>query len=405
MENLSDKELLNYAIQNGMIDFNTIQMQIEMNERKRYLEKHEYSIWKGSDGNFHTYITDSTKKNGRRHIKKSTEKLLQDTIVDFYKNDENEPYMESVFYEWIDRKLSFGEIEKQTYERYEADFKRFFHDSKISKLKFRYITEMDLEEFIKISIHKKNLTAKAYSNMKTLINGIFKYAKKKGYTNISITAFMGDLDISNKVFAKRRKTDQECVFSEEEMQKLIKYAWENPTLGNMGYLLSAYTGMRVGEIVSLKWEDVKESYIYVHRTQIKYHDDNGKEVHEVRDTPKTEAGIRNVTIVKNLRPVLKKLRQINPFTEYIFEKNGVPVTKHVLDMCLYRACEKTNIPRRSMHVLRKTYATRLLNSRVDEAIIINQMGHTDIKTTKGYYYYNDKTFEKMADLIETAINY
>lgn len=58
-----------------------------------------------------------------------------------------------------------------------------------------------------------------------------------------------------------------------------------------------------------------------------------------------------------------------------------------------------------MHVLRKTYATRLLNSNVDEAIVINQMGHTDIATTKGYYYYNDKTMEKMADLIGNVISY
>ena len=405
MSILSDNEILNYALQNGIIDINTIQTQIEMNERKRYLEMHNYNVWKGNDGNYHTYLPDATKKNGRRHIKKSTEKSLQDTIVDYYKNDEEEPCMESVFYEWLDRKLAFGEIEKQTYERYEVDFKRFFKDTKIANIKFRYITEFDLEEFIKISIHKKKLTAKAYSNMKTLINGIFKYAKKRGYTNISITSFIGDLDISNKVFCKNVKTDMQCVFCEEEMNKIIKYAWENPILGNMGYLLSAYTGMRVGEIVALKWEDITEDYIYVHRTQIRYHNDSGKEVYEIRDTPKTEAGIRKVAIVKNLRPVLRQLRKINPFTEYVFEKNGVPVTKHVLDMCLYRTCDKLQIPRRGMHVLRKTYATRLLNSNVDEAIIINQMGHTDIKTTKDYYYYNDKTFVKMADLIQTAINY
>ena len=74
-------------------------------------------------------------------------------------------------------------------------------------------------------------------------------------------------------------------------------------------------------------------------------------------------------------------------------------------MALYRACEKVNIPKRSMHVLRKTYATRLINAGVDEAIIINQMGHSEFATTKSYYYYNDKLINQVAEKIQQAINF
>lgn len=74
-------------------------------------------------------------------------------------------------------------------------------------------------------------------------------------------------------------------------------------------------------------------------------------------------------------------------------------------MALYRACEKIGIPKRSMHVLRKTYATRLINAGVDEAIIINQMGHTEFATTKAYYYYNDKLTSQVAEKIQQAINF
>ena len=58
-----------------------------------------------------------------------------------------------------------------------------------------------------------------------------------------------------------------------------------------------------------------------------------------------------------------------------------------------------------MHVLRKTYATRLLNAKVDEAIITNQLGHTDIATTRAYYYYNDKSLEYVAKTVGKVINY
>jgi integrase len=61
--------------------------------------------------------------------------------------------------------------------------------------------------------------------------------------------------------------------------------------------------------------------------------------------------------------------------------------------------------KRSMHVLRKTYATRLINSGIDEAIIINQLGHTEIDTTKQYYYYNDKSIKQIAEKIEFVMNF
>lgn len=405
MDTLSDRELLSFAVENGIIDINTIHKQIEMNERKKYLEMHNHKIWQGKDGYFYTKVEDETLQNKRRLLKKNSRTKLEDAIVSYYKEKKDEPTMEDVFQEWMDQKIRYGEIQRQTRQRYTTDYKRFFENLPINNKKIRYITEMDLEDFIKSSIHDKQLTAKAWGNLRTLLNGIFKYAKRRGYTNISITAFLGDLDISSRAFAKKYKNNDRCVFNHEEMQRLTQYLFDNPTIGNLGVLFAAYTGMRVGEIVALKWEDVTEKHIHVHRTQIRYLDDEGKTIYDIKDDPKTEAGRRYIIIVESLQSVLKKLKSINPFTEYIFVKKGKVITTHVLDMCLYRACDALEIPRRSMHVLRKTYATRLMNSHVDEAVIIDQMGHTDIATTKGYYYYNDKTVDRMAEMISNAINY
>lgn len=401
---MTENQILKYALQNGILDLSTIQTQIEMNERKKYLEKHNHAIWQGKDGYYYTKVDDLRKKDGRRLIKKSNKDVLNDAIIDFYKSQQNEPYIDDVFYGWINQKLAYGEIKQQTYERYEVDYKRFFDGTKIAETKFRYITELELEDFIKSTIHDKGLTAKAWGSLRTIIRGLFKYAKKQGYTNISITEFFGDLDISRKAFTINRKQDNQCVFSETEMEILTQHLMSNPTLGNLGVLIAAYTGMRMGEVIALKWEDVTDKYIDVHRMQIRVKE-NGKNVYKIEDTTKTEAGIRKVVIVPKLRPILRQLRNINPFTEYVFEKDGNVLTKHMLENSINRACEKIGIPRRSMHVLRKTYATRLLNAKVDEAIITNQLGHTDIATTRAYYYYNDKSLEYVAETVGKVINY
>jgi hypothetical protein len=126
--------MLNFALESGMIDIDTIQMQIEMNERKKYLEMHKYEVFLGTDGNYHTSLPDDTKKNKRRAVKRKTKESIEDAIVEHYKSSENEPSLEQLFYMWVEKKLGYGEIPKQTADRYETDFIRFFSEIKHRKV-------------------------------------------------------------------------------------------------------------------------------------------------------------------------------------------------------------------------------------------------------------------------------
>lgn len=394
-------ELLKFALENGMINLGTIQEKMEMNERKKYLNMHPYSVWEGKDGKWYTYLPDDEK--GRKLKKLATKKSIEDFIVKYYKQAEDEPNVKQVFYEWLDKKLKYGEIQKQTYDRYINDFEKYFIPKPISVSKIRYVTENQIEDFIMETIVENNLTAKAWGNVRIIIRGMFAYAKKRKYTQLNITMFLSELDISKKVFAKSKRKDELNVFTEDELKMIIAKLWERNTIGHLGVLMAIYTGMRVGEISALKWEDVKEDYIHINRSQIKFKDENGKSKYDIRNSPKTDTGIRDVVIIPELRMVLRRLRLINPFTEYVFEKNGTFMSVHAFTMILYRVCEELNIQKRGMHVLRKTYATRLINAGVDESIIINQMGHTDFRTTKNYYYYNNKSGGRMSDMISSAL--
>lgn len=73
---------------------------------------------------------------------------------------------------------------------------------------------------------------------------------------------------------------------------------------------------------------------------------------------------------------------------------------------LYRLTEisiSTFIPRRSTHKIRKTYASKLIDARVEDSIIKAQMGHRDIKTTRGYYYFQTHDNDYLNQEIERAI--
>ena len=104
------------------------------------------------------------------------------------------------------------------------------------------------------------------------------------------------------------------------------------------------------------------------------------------------------------KKILATIRKKNPFGEYMFMKNGERILSRCFTLRLLRLCKKLGIPPRSMHKIRKTYATKLINGGVDERLIIKQMGHTNINCTRDYYYYSDKTFEEAQAQIKKALS-
>ena len=398
---MNKSEMLNFALENGMIDLDTIQMQIEMNERKKYLEMHTSRVWQSTDGKWYTYLPDLKSKSGRRLAKRNTKEEIENVIVEYYKINGVPQTIEKTFYEWLDKKVKFGEISQQTVNRYTIDFNKYFLNCKGKEIAL--VTEPFLEDFILDCIREHGLKSKAWSNLRTILRGMFLFAKKHGYTNISIVTFLSELDLSKKIFNHDKKSDENTIYTQKEIDLIVSKISNYKNLNDLAILFAIYTGMRVGEIVALKWEDISDKYIHINRTQIRYKDESGNVIHEIRNMPKTEAGIRDVVIVDALRPIIKALRKRNPFTEYVFEKNGECIHIHSVCARLYYLCDFFGFPRKGMHALRRSYATKLINAGVEEIIIISQMGHTDIKTTRNHYYKNNTDKEYVVDRISSAI--
>lgn len=405
---MSATELLKFAVENGMIDAALVQEKIEMNERLKYLNMHEFKVWQGKDDKWRTYLPDNTK--GRKLIKRNTKKDIEDAVCSYYKQMKNEPTIDYIFNLWIDEKLKYGEIQKQSYDRYKTDYDRFFVNNNkfkdFSNRKIKYVEEEELEEFIKVTIVNMNLTQKAYSGLRTLVNGIFKYAKKKGYSNLSITNFMGDLELSKKSFKKNVKDKENEVYQESEAEKLtsrLRIAVDD--IRCQGLLLIFESGLRIGELCGLKPEDIGKDFIHIRRTEIKYKNESDKWVLEVKDYPKSDAGDRYIVINQNAVKTLENIMRIRDSGEYLFMENGKRVRSNGFRRKLERVCNELGIKYKSNHKIRKTYGTMLIDNGVDESIIAEQMGHADITTTKKYYYFSNKSKEKKREQITAAISF
>lgn len=402
LQYVQNNEILRFIINNGMINISDVQNSMEAMKRKELLDKHPYKIWEGKDGKWYTYLPDND--GGRVLKKRKTQKDIEDLVINYVKSTDK-IFLESLFNEWSSSKLEYGEIQKQTYDRYKTDFHRFFDGSDISKKDVRKISEDDLEEFIRKSIKDKGLSRKAFGGLRILLTGIFKYAKKSKYTQISITQFLGDLELPKKCFVKKQVNDSESVFTDAEVEKITDYVNQNESLINYGILLAFQTGVRVGELCTLKPSDVEGNKLHICRTEVRYRDENGDYVFEVRESPKTEAGNRDIVLNSEAQRTLKKIRKLNPFGEYMFMRDGKRIKEKAFSVKITKICRYVGIKERSMHKARKTYATKLINGGVDESIVIKQMGHTSIDCTKNYYYFNNKNDEDMVKQIEKAISY
>lgn len=390
-------DVLQYALENGMIDVKYVQEQIALNKRKELIEKHPYSIWKGKEGLWHTYLPDAEKK--RIHKRSSTRQGIEDIVVDYWKEQMENPTVKDVYEQWITGKLSKEEISVATKNRYDRKFSECMEV--FGRRKIKSVSEYEIEDFILNIIHEKNLTAKGYSNLRTLIYGIFKLAKKKKYIDFSITEVISDMEISRKAFQRNQQPDEALVFSEEETDQIIQYIISSQLdLINLGLLLAFKTGVRPGELAALKKEDLLDRSVDVRRTEIHYQNEDGENVYEVRDFPKTEAGIRTVLIPKQALWIVKEIKRQNPFGEYVFMKNGKRIRTYSFTWRLKSICQKLDIPVRSLNKIRKTYGTILLDSGAEESFIISQMGHTDIKTTKNYYYKDRKSMRQKIEAID-----
>ena len=310
-EEVTEAELLNYIKENDKIKLDEIRIEYEMKKYEELLSKHSYDIWRGKNGKWYTYFPDEEK--GRVLKKRNTREEIEDLIIAFYKEKEENPTVEEVFRLWLSKKLEYKEIQKGSADRYETDFERFLVKTNFSKRRMKQIAADELEDFIRLQVAQNELTMKAYSGLRTIIRGTWMFAKKKKWTDISISQFFGDLDISRRAFKKVVKDEKNEVFSEDEIPVIVDYLKKNVTIWNLGVLLVLQTGVRVGELSALKpcdWDG--KNILRVRRTEIRYKNEKGKNVVDVREFAKTEAGMRDIILSDGGIETLKKILELNP---------------------------------------------------------------------------------------------
>lgn len=393
--NADNEKILNFAITQGIIDIKDVQMQIDMIERSKLLNMHPYAIWHGKNGLWYTYIPDEEKKQGRALRKRKTEKEIEDVVVSYWKERIENPTINEVFQEWNSRRAKLGQISLATFTRNIQFYNRHFKE--MGKRKIKSVSEEEFSDFLEDQIAEYELTAKAFSGLKTVVRGFLKRAKRRKLINMQVDTMLQELDVTEVSFKKNKKNSKSQVFSEDELPKIIRYIENNKNvLKNLGVLLILVTGIRVGEAVGIKYEDfILPNVFEIKRTETRWKsEEDGKWYYSLTNFPKTEAGFRQVVIPDDYSWIIDSIRELNPHGEFLFMINGTRMNTEKIRRRFYYICNKLHFEEaKSPHDGRKTYASILLDNHIDDNLVTSQMGHVDIRTTETHYHKDRRSLK------------
>ncbi|MCR5602694.1 MAG: site-specific integrase, partial [Lachnospiraceae bacterium] len=272
------------------------------------------------------------------------------------------------------------------------------------------LTEYDLEDYLIKRIVEKQITYRAWSDIKIVIKGIFKYAKRHQYTDISIDDVLDYVGSEKKVFAKPKiRSDCEDVFMEDEVRKIEEYidGRKKLSLVDLGIKLALRTGLRAGELAALKYSDldIRAKAIRISRTEQHSKNSKGHIEYYFSDegTLKCEHPAEDLYIDNGAIELIQEINARYPESDFLFF-DGHFIRSQAFSKRLSHICKTIGIPPRTLHKARKTYATRLINAGVDQMLVKTQLRHKDITTTLKHYYRDNKSAAEKAARIEAVLS-
>lgn len=226
--------------------------------------------------------------------------------------------------------------------------------------------------------------------LKSLINRTLNYAHQNNYLQEKIK-------VTTKL--KQEPKTKTKTFSELDCMRIEDYILSNHKYYSYDVLISLYSGLRIGELLALKWSDIdfENRLLTVSATQNDILEDH-KFVSYI-DTPKTLSSARQIPISTHLLGILKDLKswQGERCEKVITGRTGEGVFIRAYQDSFSRLLKKLNIKHLGFHCLRHTFASRCYHGGMDIKSLSEILGHSNTSITMNIYVHSSME-QKLASL-------
>lgn len=260
-------------------------------------------------------------------------------------------------------------------------------------MRYDVLTVQMLNHYIEEKLNS-GLSSKYVSDIMVVFKSMAKYiAKIHGFRNI-----LADVTLP-KVHRKEMK-----LLSPVQQRQLCNYLLHNLNPTSLCVILSLYTGLRVGEVCGLMWEDIDfdKSILTVRRTvqRIRYGVHGTK---LVIGTPKSRSSHRTIPIPMFIMELLRTFRSSDD--RYILSDSTIITEPRTLQRRFKAILKKANLPSVGYHCLRHMFATNSLQAGFDVKTLSEVLGHASVETTLNRYVHTSIERKRACmELLENKMN-
>lgn len=275
--------------------------------------------------------------------------------------------------EWL--AVISSEKKYATYVKYRTIYEKYIR-KKAGSIRFSELNSEILEDIFRME-GQELLSDSIQNSISCVLNQILDYAVLHHY----LTA----IPYSRP---KRRKGGKPAeVLNPSEQTRLLQYLYDGMDIYKLGIVICISTGLRLGEICSLKWQDIdfKEKLLYVNTTVQRIAMD-GRDTKTVllEGEPKSIFSKREIPLSDEIAKLL--WNYYTSTDEYVINRDK-PMEPRTYQNKFQGYLQAAGVKKTNFHTLRHTFATNCVNGGVDVKSLSEILGHSDVKITLNRYVH------------------
>lgn len=292
---------------------------------------------------------------------------------------------EQVCNEWLDTKQMA--VKESSYACYMHIVRKHLLPE-LGSCCYSSVTTDMINDFLQSKLQSKGnkngrgLAPKTVADIRSVFIQISDFAKSREYPSA----------INGKIFFPKIYSPVIQIMGRDEQKKLEKHIFEEQSPFSTGILLALYGGLRIGEICSLKWQDVylENSFVKIDKTLLRIQETDPllEYSHKTKlliDKPKTSHSIRIVPLPEFITNYLKTVKK-GPDVYVITGTHRFMEPRTCLDK-YKRVLKAAGINEYTFHALRHTFATRCVETGFDIKSLSEILGHANINVTLQRYVH------------------
>lgn len=253
-----------------------------------------------------------------------------------------------------------------------------------------HIEESEVQAFVFRKL-EQGLSQKTIKDVLIVLKMVLKFGAK----NHGLTYTPFDIQYPTE----REKQNVE-VLSRAHQKKVMQHIQGHFTFRNLGVYICLSSGIRIGEICALTWEDMdtENGVIRVRRTiqRIYTIEDGIRKTELLIDTPKTKNSLREIPMSKDLLRMLKPIKKVVNPSFFVLTNDVKPTEPRTYRSYYNNLMQELEIPKLKFHGLRHSFATRCIESKCDYKTVSVLLGHSNISTTLNLYVHPNLEQKKKA---------